>query len=120
MDDLQMSVVKAIMRDSKSRRKRKAEGRQTPFDISADLAIEKAKKDLRLPTEDFEVRRKMINKFCENLEMTKPWECLDETFLGRRAFYEYRNVFVLMIASNLGITQTDCRKKKRVRKRANL
>ena len=88
MYDLQKNIVKAIMRDTKNRRARNAAGRPTPFDRMADQAIDKAREKLSLPADDMTVRRKMIDKICENLETDKPWENMQDAFIGRRAFYE--------------------------------
>lgn len=102
-DEQQRAIVKAVMRDTEEREKRKAAGKMTKFDHLVESAIGKAKKELRLPTDRNDVREIMIGKICESLEHVKPWEHLGETCLGRRGFYEYRSTFIWYVAKNMGM-----------------
>lgn len=113
-DTLQMKVVKAVMRDTENRERRKEAGESTPFDRSAEKAISKAKELIELPADHEDIRELMLAKICENLEKAIPWEYLGETYLGRRAFYEYRFAFVRIVAGEMGMARQDSKKKKRV------
>lgn len=104
VDGLQKAVVKAVMRDSENRRKRKRAGTQTLFDIKADAAVSSAKKKLRLPADDESARKLMLSKICESLERARPWESMGETYLGRWTFYKYRIEFIRLVAQGLDMT----------------
>ncbi|MDO4803362.1 MAG: hypothetical protein Q4A32_00910 [Lachnospiraceae bacterium] len=104
VDRLQKEVVKAILRDSDNRGKKKKAGTMTLFDVKADEAVEYAKEKLRLPADSESARKLMLSKICESLECAKPWERMGETYLGRWAFYEYRLKFIRLVAQKLDMT----------------
>lgn len=104
VDGLQKVIVKAVMRDSENRKKRKRAGTLTPFDIKADEAVSNAKRELGLPADDESARKLMLSKICESLERAKPWESMGETYLGRWAFYRYRLEFIRLVAQGLDMT----------------
>lgn len=101
---LEQRVVKAVMRDTENRRKRRKAGELTPFDIKADEAVERAKREIKLPADDEPARKLMLSKICESLERVRPWERMGETYMARSTFYKYRIEFIRLVADGLGMS----------------
>ena len=102
--------VKAIMKDRSGRDKRKARGEMTQFDQMAADAVSSARQELRVPGMDAETRKNVVDKICESLEKTLPWEVLGDTYMGRRQFYQLRAEFVCLVAKHLGMTDPEERR----------
>lgn len=106
----QKAIVKAVMKDRSGRDKRKARGEMTQFDQMAADAISSARQELRVPGMDAETRKNVVDKLCESLEKTLPWEVLGDTYMGRRQFYQLRAEFVCLVAKHLGMTDPEERR----------
>jgi hypothetical protein len=100
-------IVRAIIQDSEARQKRKRSGRQSEFDILADEAIAQGKNDLHFPDCAVSIRKHLINKICDSLANSTPWETLGETYCCRRLFYAYRKEFSYLVAKHLKVIRND-------------
>ena len=103
VDEQKKAIVKAIMKDRQGRDKRRNKGEQTQFDVLAADAVSSARRDLRVPEMDAETRKVVVDKICESLEKTIPWEVLGDTYMGRRQFYQLRSEFIYLVARNMGM-----------------
>ena len=103
VDEQKKAIVKAIMKDRQGRDKRRNKGEQTQFDVLAADAVSSARRDLRVPEMDAETRKVVVDKICESLEKTIPWEVLGDTCMGRRQFYQLRSEFIYLVARNMGM-----------------
>lgn len=100
-------IVRAIIQDSEARQKRKRSGKQSEFDILADEAIAKGKKDIHFPDCTASIRKHLINKIFDSLANSTPWELQGETYCCRRLFYTYRKEFCYLVAKHLKIIKND-------------
>ena len=83
---------------------------KTQFDQMAADAVSSARQELRVPGMDTETRKNVVDKICESLEKTLPWEVLGDTYMGRRQFYQLRAEFVCLVAKHLGMTDPEERR----------
>lgn len=103
INDNVKTIVKAVIKDSAARRRRKAAGEQTVFDRTADAAIEAALSQLAMPKMAAAIRKEVLAKIMDSLEHNMPWETVGDTYMGRRQFYGLRNEFIYLVARNMGM-----------------
>ena len=113
MDENEKRIIKSLVRLDDKRRRGELKREATPLDRKAHEAITKAECDIELGGAAEDIRAIIISKIRENIISGTTWERMGETYCGRDTFYRYSRRYQYLIARNMGMIDSYCRRRKK-------